>query len=500
MDFSRQEEKTQEYNIIIIGETGSGKSTLINYLTNFFHGGNLNQLRLSIPSKHYEATEGLNHYEQNVADTSKSQTSKCTEYNFHKDELLFGFIDTPGLCDTEETNNDEKNILEIMQTAVEKGTLVAIMIVVNGTQSRATACLRHALDEMKNMIPDSFLGNIIVVLTNCNRATANFDISQLKPWQVIQQNQFHMNNSILSKPESAWINDPYLKKHIEEDWNESMKTIGRMIDRLKHLGCQATTAFEKMHQQRDQIMSNLHHILNHLGNLQNLQNELDDAELSKRGILKDIKKYSNYKQTREVAYTEIEESQFLSHICASCSRICYEDWVAKASLRGRFTKRLDDWLKYIKGIAKSYLTVLGENYCDKCHCPDHEHYHDHMKPVKKMKTIENIIDEIKASHDHYMQRNVEVDDKISELHDDMAAIKIALHLKEAAILTCCEELKEVCSQFNFVKALSGIIEILKKRASSLRYTSARNDAYDRINNITRVFNDLSSVQSKRKTI
>lgn len=160
---------------------------------------------------------------------------------------------------------------------------------------------------------------------------------------------------------------------------------------------------------------------------------------------------------------------------------------------------MDNWLIF-KGIAKSDLTVPRGNYCGKCDCPDNKHYQSNMKPVKKIKTFEKIDDEIKASHDHYMQRNIEVDDKISELHDDMAAIKIALHLKEAAILTCCEELKEVCSQFNFVKALSGIIEIMKKRASSLRYTSARNDANDRINNITRVLNDLSSVQSKRKTI
>ncbi|XP_021703489.1 uncharacterized protein LOC110677110 [Aedes aegypti] len=489
-----------EYNVIIIGETGAGKSTFINYLTNFFKDGSPGQLKLSIPSKHYPATEGLNHSEKNVADTSKSQTSQCNQYIFRKDEFDFGFTDTPGLCDTEETLNDEKNILKIMEAVVEHGTLAAIVIVMNGTQSRATSILRHVLNEMKNMIPDSCLGNIIVVLTNCNRASANFDVSQLKPWKVLGDNLFHMNNSILSKPEATWKNDSSLKKYIEDDWHESMKTIQQMIYRLKHLGCQATTAFKKLHDKRNQIRSNLCQILCDLDNLQKLQNVLCDAESNKREISEDIKKYSNYKQSHEVEYTDVEKSLFLNQICRLCSRVCYEDWVAQSSLRGRLVKRLEDCLIFVKGIAIGYLSILGQNNCHKCDCPDHEHYHSNMKPVKKMKTIEKIVDEIKASHDHHMQRKVEAENKISGFRDDIETIKNKLHEKEAAVGICCNELKEVCSQFNLVKELGGIIEIMKRNANNLRSIPARNDANEKIAKISQVISELSGVQSEYKNI
>lgn len=165
----------------MIGETGSGKSTLINYLTNRFHNGELEHPKLAIPSKHYKATESFEHSEKNVADSSKSQTSKCNEYEFSKDGIVFGFIDTPGLSDTEGTHKDEENILKIISAAEESGTLAAILIVINGTLARTTSNLRNTLIEMKNVVPDSFLDNIVVVLTNCNQGTANFDLSQLKP-------------------------------------------------------------------------------------------------------------------------------------------------------------------------------------------------------------------------------------------------------------------------------------------------------------------------------
>nr|XP_029707552.1 uncharacterized protein LOC115254289 [Aedes albopictus] len=109
------------YNILLFGETGSGKSTLINYFTNFFLGGSLTNLKVAIPTKHHKATEKLNYSEKDLHDSSKSKTRDCIAYVFTKDGITFNFIDTPGLSDTEGTAKDDENVIKIMAAAEKKG-------------------------------------------------------------------------------------------------------------------------------------------------------------------------------------------------------------------------------------------------------------------------------------------------------------------------------------------------------------------------------------------
>ncbi|XP_021703492.1 uncharacterized protein LOC110677111 isoform X2 [Aedes aegypti] len=494
MDKSMSAENTPEgkYSILVIGETGTGKSTLINYLTNFFHGGKPGQLRLSIPSKHYNATEGLNHSEKNAADTSKSQTSKCMEYDFKKDGLVFSFIDTPGLCDTEGTHKDEENILKIMQAAVDKGTLVAIMIVINGTQPRATTNLQYTLNQMHNFVPDSFLDNIVVVLTNCNRFSANFDLSHLKPWKVLDSNSFYMDNFALSKPEKAWKNDKEHEKYVENGWKDSMETIRKMINQLKEMGSQATRTFKEMYKKRNDINSNIKNILIDLEKLQNLQNILEETKSNQQGISDDIEKYSNYKQTQEVECKEYVKSDFMSRICETCSNVCYKDWVQSSSILGIYTSSI---YKIYKWTTDPLHKIVGRDYCYKCNCSLSAHYDTDEVAVIKMKTVEKVLHEIKALHEYHLQRNVDVENKISGLHDDIATVQGALRAKEQAIRTCCEDLKKVCSHFNFVNELGSIIDVMQKTASNLRSIEAKRNANKMIDDL-RYFVDKLTVGQK----
>ncbi|CAF4185542.1 unnamed protein product, partial [Rotaria magnacalcarata] len=100
----------------IIGETGTGKSTLINYLTNLFHDGSLENLKIAIPTRYLKSNMSSimpKHHEKFLDDITRCKTSQCTKYQFQVEQVYFNFFDTPGINDTGGYLADNENLNRI---------------------------------------------------------------------------------------------------------------------------------------------------------------------------------------------------------------------------------------------------------------------------------------------------------------------------------------------------------------------------------------------------
>nr|XP_029707551.1 uncharacterized protein LOC109419149 [Aedes albopictus] len=289
-----------------------------------------------------------------------------------------------------------------------------------------------------------------------------------------------MNNSALSIPVQRWKDDEDIMEDLVAHWKKSMKAVKAITTKIKQLGYKATHAFRDMRVKRNKIKAELHSILLEVKKLQTLQDELNGAQGAEKDVANDIQKYSNYKQTKVVKYVEMEDTPYHSTICMTHSKICHEN----CSLE--YTSELGD------EIFMHCKCMRYEANCRKCGCDHSTHYHDTKKPVKKKKTIESILHDVKALYDQNTSKKLDLEKKISDLSADIEALKHALDVKEADIEKCCEDLKTLCSQFNFVDELQSIIDTMERDARTLTNVEARKDANCRISNIAQLANKLSA--------
>lgn len=241
--------------VLVIGETGSGKSTFINYLTNYFLNGSLQDIKVAIPSKfHSKSTEQFAHCERDIQNNTLSKTDDCNQYMFSTSSKQYLFIDTPGLSDTRGAAQDYQNIIKIVESAENLGGLTAVIIVVNGAVARLTVNLRNVLVRLRGNLPDIVMDNIIIVLTNSARYAANFTIDALGMSGNIYP--YYMQNSAFSQDPNTWTTSAM--ELLKFDWDQSMSEIKNMIETIDTFKKKSVTAFKQMKDIRNEMKSILH--------------------------------------------------------------------------------------------------------------------------------------------------------------------------------------------------------------------------------------------------
>ena len=125
------------YNCVLLGETGSGKSSFGNYVVG-----------------------------ENVFEVSDDSTS-CTKDTIRKVSKLdseISIVDTPGLQDS--TGSDKVHYEKMLKVIDEMKYLHFILIIINYTSPRFTLSLQHMIKFLCNVFPKNFAHHVGIVFTN----------------------------------------------------------------------------------------------------------------------------------------------------------------------------------------------------------------------------------------------------------------------------------------------------------------------------------------------
>ncbi|PNP46678.1 hypothetical protein TGAMA5MH_01629 [Trichoderma gamsii] len=156
-------------NILILGETGVGKSTFINAFVNYltystldeakdaekltsvipcsFSLQDMNRKDLSSEIQEYHVKVGARDDEADGS-AGKSATQKSSVYPVKIGTKTYRLIDTPGIGDTRGLSYDKENMADILQTISSYEQLHGILVLVKTNNARLTVTFTYCIKEL----------------------------------------------------------------------------------------------------------------------------------------------------------------------------------------------------------------------------------------------------------------------------------------------------------------------------------------------------------------
>lgn len=190
--------KSKDINILILGQSGVGKSTFINAISNYLLYERLdealkNRFHFLIRSE-LKQTDGDQHEkvyfcgeqdDNENTEIGESATQSCRSYIFPLGNRSLRLIDVPGIGDTRGIERDKINVTQILNHVSQYPYLNGICILLKATETRTNVQFTFCLKELFRFLHRSAQHNIFFICTE----------SRTKDYKIVES--FKMTQNIL---------------------------------------------------------------------------------------------------------------------------------------------------------------------------------------------------------------------------------------------------------------------------------------------------------------
>lgn len=357
-----------QYKLLLIGETGSGKTSFLNFLCNC-------QLVLDLGFDYtLERFHNFNDIELESPRAGKmeSKTRDATLYPNVKlaGDLEVSIIDTPGFGDSRGMKEDKEHAKRIVRVLQSVEFVNCICLVINGSVSRMSVTLQYVLSEISAILPKEVLNSIIVVFTNvAGPLDLNFEPSELQKFigkEVEKERIFLINNPYCrvekAKLRSEKIDSGVIAESLKTSFDEASKMLTKMCGVIKIFNKVYTHHFVTLCRTKEQIDSEVTGLLMAYENQMELEKMISRAEREAEAALRAKRLHSGYSSTQTFKRWIREDTEKHNTLCRAkgCFSNCHIECTLEKSLDGETFKRC--------------LCMQGGDYCKKCKHHYSEHY------------------------------------------------------------------------------------------------------------------------------
>ena len=418
------EKKEYSSNIMVIGETGTGKSTWINALINYLQGIQFEEkIRYNLFDEKKQQNEYTRIYGEKPMGSSVTDVPGV--YNIEPTILYdnpIRIVDTAGYGDTRNDENhryDEK-ITKDIQTLFESSVienLNAICLIFKASETRVHERTKYVINKLLSLFGQEVKNNIVIIFTF---ATSSTDIPAMNTLKdetspfvqhlgKIENYKYFCFNSKTYFIDNN-IEDKNLKMKTEIEYQDNIKNFGSFLKYIFGLNRISLESTKKVIRDRLHIKNNIINLCGDLGNvmleikstlfnrneLTKYQQKLRELEKSKYPL----KKVINTINKSEIIEKEIKcDSGWYVLYCKNCNKACH----------GKCKGSKEGWFSSTYGC--EMISTFGSK-CSQCNCLDTSHEFKTSYKIKEEKITP--IKEENWVEDPDMVKKKEEDDKTKE--------------------------------------------------------------------------------------
>ena len=441
-----------KYKMLLIGETGSGKTSFLNLLCNY----NLVQtLGFQVSLEHFRSFNDIQ-LENSTSRKMESKTSDAKRYLVKLCDLKIGVIDTPGFGDSRGMDVDKEHIRKIIDALKNEEYINCVCLVVNGLVSRMSATLKYVISEVTSILPKTVVNNVIVIFTNTTSPLRlNFDIQELEKYFGSKiEHFFCIENPYCliekAKEKKSGLTIDMIADDLKDEFVKTAKQLVRMLTAIEEFKPVHTNDFIRLYQKKEEIEQTVLTTLAAYNNQTRLEAKIAEEEQKLNAASRSKTLYQGFETTHKIKRTIIVKTECHNTLCGYPN--CYSNCHVPCYLSKQYEKE-----KF-----KDCAAMGGDDTCKICHHRFDYHYHNEVTFKEVEEDVLKVDSEMKRKYNEAKSHEEKARIVRTSLEAEKRKSEDEKRRLSKQLLRAIEDFQMLGISRNYLKVLENQLNVIKQ--------------------------------------